>query len=90
MLVSAKILFLTFAVVGVAATGAAAVDSPMMKAIQIHESHLGADSTIPDQAVKGQQNSYDRLMMAQEKFLAGNHTWTPDEDPVDTDAIMLA
>jgi len=85
MLASAKILFLTFAVIGVAATGATGVDSPMKKAIQIHEDHLGTNSNMPDQAIKGQQNSYDRLMMNQARWIAQNHTWSPDDDSDETD-----
>lgn len=87
MLVSTKVLFLAFAVVGVAA-GAGAVNSPMMKAIQIHEDHLGADSTMPDQAIQGQQNSLDRLMDAQERWLAGNHTM--EDEPEDDNVVALA
>ena len=90
MLASAKILILTFAVIGIATTGATGVDAPMKKAIQIHEDHLGTNSTMPDQAIKGQQNSYDRLMMAMEKWMAGNHTSEPEEELSDTDVIRLA
>ena len=87
MLVSAKLLFMTLAVVGIAATGATGVDSPMSKAIQVHEDHL-TDTTMPDKSYRGQQNSYDRLTMAQERWLAGNHAM--DDEPVEEGAIYLA
>ena len=81
MLASLKVLFLMSAVLGVAATGAAGVnaDAPMSKAIDIHEDHLGADTTLPDQAIKGQQTAYDHLMKNLEKWIAKNHTWMPGD-----------
>jgi len=89
MFVVAKLLFLAFAVTGVAATGMAtgAVQTPLSNAIEIHENHLGMDSIMPDQATKGQQTSYDHLMKNQERWLAKNHTWMPDEDHKETDDL---
>jgi len=82
MFVVAKLLFLAFAVTGVAATGIAtgAVQTPLSNAIEIHEDHLGVGSVMPDQCTKGQQTAYDHLMKNQERWLAKNHTWMPDDD----------
>ncbi len=82
MLAAAKVLVLALAVTGVSATGVATgvVQTPLLKAIDIHEDHMGANSTLPQQAMKGQQNALDHLMKNQERWVAGNHTWVPDDD----------
>ena len=89
MLAVAKVLFLALAVTGVSATGVATVvvQTPLTNAIEIHEDHLGADSTLPQQAMKGQQTAYDHLMKNQERWLAKNHTWMPDDDHNETDDL---
>jgi len=89
MFVAVKVLFLAFAVTGVAATGVATgvVQTPLTNAIEIHEDHLGANSTLPDQAIKGQQNAYDHLIKNQDRWLAQNHTWMPDDHDNETDDL---
>jgi len=89
MLAVAKVLFLALAVTGVSVTGVAAgeIQTPLTKAIEIHRDHLGADSTMPQQSVKGQQNAYDHLMMNQDKWIAKNHTWMPGPDHNETDDL---
>lgn len=77
-MLTAKVLLLMFAVTGIAATGASGMYTetpPLTKAIEIHEDHLGSDSTLPAQAIKGQQNAYDHLMKNWEKWAIKNHTW---------------
>jgi len=71
-----------FAVTGIATTGASGtyVEMPMSKAIEVHEDHLSStDSPLPITAMKGQQMSYDHLMMNLVKWIAKNHTWNPGE-----------
>ena len=82
MLATVKVLFLALAVTGVSVTGVAAgeTQTPLTKAIGIHEDHLGADSTMPQQAIKGQQNALDHLNMNEDKWVAMNHTWSPYDD----------
>jgi len=77
MLAIAKVLLLAFAVSGVAVTGAAAgvVHIPLTKAIDIHKNHLGPDSKLPLNAMKGQQNAYDHLVENQQRWMQ-NHTVT--------------
>ena len=89
MLAVAKVLFLALAVTGVSATGVATgmVQTPLTNAIEIHEEHLGTGSTLPDQAVKGQQTAYDHLMKNQERWLAKNHTWMPDDHDNEADDL---
>ncbi len=81
MLAAVKVLILAFAVTGVSAAGVATgvVQTPLSKAIDIHEDHMGANSTLPQQAMKGQQNALDHLMKNQERWVAGNHTWILDD-----------
>jgi len=89
MLATAKVLFLALAVTGVSATGVATtvVQTPLSHAIDIHEDHLGANTTLPSQAMKGQQNALDHLMKNQERWLANNHSWMPDDDDNETDDL---
>jgi hypothetical protein len=89
MLAVAKVLFLALAMTGVSATGLATgvAHTPMTKAIEIHKDHLGTNSTLPQQAMKGQQTAYDHLMKNQERWLAKNHTWMPDDHDNETDDL---
>lgn len=82
MLAAAKVLMLALAVTGVSAAGVAtgAIQTPLSKAIDIHEDHMGANSTLPQKAMKGQQNALDHLMKNQDRWIAGNHTWVPGTD----------
>jgi hypothetical protein len=93
MIAAAKALVLAFvAVTGVGATGVAtgAIDIPLQKAIDIHEDHLGENSTMPGQSQKGQQNALDHLLSNQEKWLAShNMTHVPDDDLNETDDAEL-
>ena len=92
MIAAAKALVLAFvAVTGVGATGVAsgAIDIPLQKAIDIHEDHLGQNSTMPEQSQKGQQNALDHLLENQEKWLARNITQDPDDDLNETDDAEL-
>lgn len=81
MLATAKVLMVALALTGVAGTGVAAgvTHLPMQKAIDIHQAHLGQNSTMPAQCVKGQQNALDHLMQNQERYLSNlNATHLPD------------
>ncbi len=69
MLAVAKLLMLSFATIGVVAVGAVA-HIPLEKAIDIHKDHLSADSGMPTQSTKGQQNALDHLQVNQERWLA--------------------
>lgn len=88
MIAVVKALMLAFAVSGVAVTGVAAGVShlPMQKAIDIHKNHLGQNTTMPDQSLKGQQNALDHLVHNQERWVATNHTAEPDHDMNETEA----
>jgi len=78
MLAIAKVLLLAFAVSGVAVTGAAATGHiPLEQAKQIHEKHLGPDSKLPEQAMKGQQNAYDNIVANQDRWLADHNMTLP-------------
>ena len=91
MIAAAKALVLAFvAVTGVGATGVVtgAIDVPLQKAIDIHKDHLGANSTMPEQSQKGQQNALDHLLENQEKWLARNVTHVPDDDNETDDAEL--
>jgi hypothetical protein len=89
MLAVVKALVLAFAVTGVAgagiATGVAHV--PLQKAIDIHKEHLGANSTMPEKSIPGQQNALDHLMENQQRWLSKPHNDTsePDNDLNETD-----
>jgi hypothetical protein len=90
MLAVAKVMIVALALTGVAGTGVAAgvVHVPMQKAIDIHKSHLGDNSTMPEQSQKGQQNALDHLLSNQEKWLAShNVTQTPDDDLNETEDL---
>ncbi len=92
MIAAAKAIVLALvAVTGVGATGvvAGAIDVPMQKAIDIHEDHLGQNSTMPQQSHKGQQNALDHLLDNQEKWLSRNITQVPDDDLNETDDSEL-
>ena len=81
MFVIAKVLLVAMALAGVAGTGVAAgvVHMPLQKAIDIHKSHLGPNSTMPEQSQKGQQNALNHLLVNQEKLLSThNMTHVPD------------
>jgi hypothetical protein len=87
MIVLLKALVLAFAVAGISGTGAATelAHAPMQKAIEIHESHLAQNTTMPEQCLKGQQTAIDHLMKNKERWLAGNHAWEHDDDLEDMD-----
>ena len=90
MLAIAKVLMVALALTGVAGTGVAAgiVHVPMQKAIDIHKSHLGQNSTMPEQSMKGQQNALDHLLINQEKFLSNhNVTHLPDTNETELDDL---
>ncbi len=79
----AKVMIVALALTGVAGTGVAAgvVHTPMQKAIDIHKSHLGLNSTMPEQSQKGQQNALDHLLSNQERYLSNhNVTHVPDDN----------
>jgi hypothetical protein len=90
MLAIAKVLMVALALTGVAGTGVVAgvVHVPMQKAIDIHKSHLGQNSTMPEQSQKGQQNALDHLLDNQERFL-NNHNVThlPDTNETELDDL---
>jgi hypothetical protein len=90
MLAIAKVLIVALALTGVAGTGAAAgvVHMPLQKAIDIHKSHLGQNSTMPEQSHKGQQNALDHLLGNQERLL-NNHNVThmPDTNETEPDEL---
>lgn len=72
MIASAKALVLAFVMSGAFSGGAMMAEDhpmPLEQAKEIHEDHLGADSTLPDQAIKGQQTAYDHIVSALEKWL---------------------
>jgi hypothetical protein len=88
VIAAAKALVLAFvAVTGVGATGvvAGAIDVPMQKAIDIHQDHLGQNSTMPEQSQKGQQNALDHLLSNADKWLSRNVTQLPDDELNETD-----
>lgn len=74
MLAAVKVLFVALALTGVAGTGVATGMVPLTKAIDIHEKHLGQNSTMPDQSRQGQQNALNHLMENQERWLSRNVT----------------
>ncbi len=81
MIAAAKAIVLALvAVTGVGATGAVVGEIHLQNAIDTHQDHLGANSTMPEQSHKGQQNSLDHLLENQEKWLARNITQVPDDD----------
>ena len=43
---------------------------PLEQAKEIHYVHLGDNSSLPDQATNGQQNSLDHIVHNQERWLA--------------------
>ena len=91
MIAVIKALVLALAVSGVAVTGVAAgiVHAPMQKAIDIHKEHLGENSTMPEQSLKGQQNALDHIVHNQEKWLSKPHNQThePDDDLAETEDL---
>ena len=78
MLAAAKVLFVALALTGVAGAGVAAGMVPLTKTIDIHEKHLGQNSTMPDQSMQGQQNALDHLMQNQDRWINKNMTHEPD------------
>lgn len=90
MLAVLKLVLLTFAVGGVAATGAVAavVHMPLENAKLNKETQLGPDSTMPEQSRDGLQNAYDRICDNQERWLANhNATKVPDADDGDDEDL---
>jgi len=90
MLAIAKVLMVALTLAGVGGTGVAVgvVHAPMQKAIDIHKSHLGQNSTMPEQSMKGQQNALDHLLSNQEKFLSNhNVTHLPDTNETELDDL---
>jgi len=81
-----KALMLTLAVAGVSVSGAVA-GVPLTKAVDIHEDHLGPDSKLPEQAMKGQQNAYDHLIANQNRWTEnhGNNTAPDDNETAELD-----
>lgn len=89
MFAIAKAVMLALAVIGVAATGAAAdvVHAPMQKAIDIHKEHLGQNSTMPAQSIHGQQNALDHIMENHLRWMSKPHNETVDDNELnETDA----
>jgi len=82
----AKVLMVALALTGVGGTGMAAgvVHVPMQKAIDIHNSHLGRNSTMPEQSQNGQHNSLYHLLLNQQRFLS-NHKVTHVPDTNETE-----
>lgn len=74
----AQALVLALAATGVA--GATITGLPMEKAIEIHKNHLGPDSKLPEQAMKGQHSALDYLIKNQDRWVAENHTAVPDDN----------
>jgi len=72
MLLAVKALVLVLAVSAIGAAGAsiATVNTPMDKAIDIHERNLQPNSPLPVQSLKGQQTALDHLMHNHERWLA--------------------
>ena len=89
MMAAVKAIVLALvAVTGAGAAGVATgvVSLPLQNAIDIHEDHLGENSTMPEQSHKGQQNALDHLLDNQERWLAShNATQMPDNDLNETD-----
>lgn len=83
MLATAKVLFVALALTGVAGAGVATGMVPLTKAIDIHEKHLGLNSTMPDQSRQGQQNALDHLMQNQDRWINKNMTHEPDVNETD-------
>lgn len=86
MIAVLKALVMTLAVAGVGVSTVAA-GVPLMKAIEVHENHLGPDSELPEQAMKGQQNAYDHLVANQNRWIEdhGNNTAPDDNETADLD-----
>jgi hypothetical protein len=51
---------------------------PLQHAIDIHKNHLGQNSTMPEQSMRGQQNALDHLMENQQRWLSKPHNETAD------------
>lgn len=87
MIAAAKAIVLALvAVGGIGTAGVVASDVHLQNAIDIHNGHLGENSTMPDQSHKGQQNALDHLVDNQGKWLAShNATQVPDDDLNETD-----
>lgn len=81
MIALLKVVIVAFAVTGAAGSGVAAsvVKIPLENAIQVHEDHMGDDSTLPDQAMKGQQTALDHLRANQERWLANHPNMTLED-----------
>jgi hypothetical protein len=81
MFAIAKALMIALTLTSVAGTGAAMgfMHMPSQKAIDIHKSHLGLNTTMPEQSQNGQQNSLDHLLGNQDRQLSNhNVTHLPD------------
>ena len=86
MLAIAKVLMVALTLAGVGGTGVAVgvVHAPMQKAIDIHKSHLGQNSTMPEQSRNGQNNALYHLGLNLERFF-DNHNVTHVPDTNETE-----
>ena len=87
MLATMKTVMLALVVTGAAGTTAAAtgmIEMPLQKAIDIHQDHLGENSTMPEKSINGQQNALDHLLENQERWVANQQNMTHADDN-DTD-----
>lgn len=83
MLATMKAVMLALVVTGAAGTTAAAtgiIEMPLQKAIEIHQGHLGENSTMPEKSMAGQQNALDHLLANQERWNANQQNMTHDDD----------
>lgn len=76
-----KVVIVALAVTGAAGSGvtASVVKIPLENAVQVHEDHMGEDSSLPDQATKGQQTALDHLRANQERWLANHPNMTLED-----------
>jgi len=76
-----KVVIVALAVTCAAGSGvtASAVKIPLDNAIQVHEDHMGDESTLPHQAMKGQQTAIDHQRAAQERWLANHPNMTLED-----------
>lgn len=76
-----KVVIVALAVTGAAGSGvtASVVKIPLENSIQVHEDHMDQDSTLPEQAMKGQQTAIDHLRVNQERWLAKHPNMTLED-----------
>jgi hypothetical protein len=80
MLAIAKVMIVALALMGVAGTGVVAglANGPLQKPIDIHQSHLGQNTTMPERSQNGQQNALNHLLENQDRLSSRNVTLMPD------------